>query len=228
MDNTQFESLDQMADATALALSQAAASAAFHLFKDKGFRKLAGFDRLSQTEQDRVFNELVVANLVLFMLVFEAPDLRVANESRDYLAGVKKRIPQAYVQDLKNLGIEAKYLQDWEKLIDMRYEEYARDRHDVRAAAMKIESKERSLDMDTLSKIQVLVPVQAVAIGCHHHICRGETKGKDDLFKLILQSLTRFYFEFRMKIEGVKITPFDRAHLAVKRSLDRIRTKKKD
>jgi hypothetical protein len=228
MDNAQFESLDQMADATARALSQAAASAAFQLFKDKRFRKLAGFDRLSQTEQDRIFNELVVANLVLNMLVFDAPDLRVADEYRDYLAGVRERIPQAYVQNLKDLGIEAKYLQDWEKLIDMRYEEYARDRHDVRAAAMELESKERSLNMDTLSKIQVLVPVQAVAIGCHHHICCGETKGKDDLFKLILQSLSRFYFEFRLKIEGVKVTPFDRAHLAVKRSLDRIHKKKRD
>jgi hypothetical protein len=228
MDKTQFESLDQMAEATVAALSEAAASAAFHLFKDKQFKKLAGFNRLSQTEQDRIFNELVVANLVLFMLVFEAPDLRVVNEYRDYLAGLKKRIPQAYVQNLRGLGIEAKYLQDWEKLIDMRYEEYARDKHDVRAAAMEVESKERSLNMDALSKIQILVPVQTVAIGCHHHICRGETKGKDDLFKLILQSLTRFYFEFRMKIEGIKITPFDRAHLAVKRSLDRIRTKKRD
>jgi hypothetical protein len=228
MDKTQFESLDQMAEATAGALSQAAASAAFHLFKDKRFRKLAGFDRLSQTEQDRIFNELVVANLVLNMLVFDAPDLRVADEYRDYLAGLRKRIPQAYVRNLKDLGIEAKYLQDWEKLIDMRYEEYAKDRHDVRAAAMELESKERSLNMDTLSKIQMLVPVQAVAIGCHHHICRGDTKGKDDLFKLILESLSRFYFEFRMKIEGVKITPFDRAHLAVKRSLDRIRPKKRD
>jgi hypothetical protein len=228
MDTTQFESLDQMAETTAAGLSQAAASASFQIFKDKHFRKLAGFDGLSQTEQDRIFNELVVANLVLIMLVFEAPDLRVADEYRDYLTGVKKRIPKAYVQNLKDLGIETKYLRDWEKLIDMRYEEYARDRHDVRAAAMELESKERSLNMDTLSKIQVLVPVQAVAIGCHHHVCRGETKGKDDLFKLILQSLSRFYFEFRLKIEGVKITPFDRAHLAVKRSLDRIRPKKKD
>jgi hypothetical protein len=228
MDKTRFESLDQMAEATAVALSQAAASAGYQLFKDKQFRKLADFGRLSQTEQDRIFNELVVANLVLFMLVFEAPDLRVVNEYRDYLAGLKKRIPQAYVQNLRGLGIEAKYLQDWEKLIDMRYEEYARDKHDVRAAAMEVESKERSLNMDALSKIQILVPVQTVAIGCHRHICRGETKGKDDLFTLILQSLTRFYFEFRMKIEGIKITPFDRAHLAVKRSLDRIRTKKRD
>jgi hypothetical protein len=228
MNKTEFESLDQMADATAANLSQAAASAAFGLFKDKRFRKLAGFDRLSQTEQDRIFNELVVANLVLIMLTFEAPDLRVADESRLYLSGVNKRIPNAYVQNLKDLGIEAKHLQDWEKLIGMRYEEYARDRHDVRAAAMELESKERSLNMNTLAQIQMLVPVEAVAIGCHHHICRGKTDGKDELFKLIFQSLTRFYFEFRMKLEGVKITPFDRAHLAVKRSLDRIRAKKKD
>jgi hypothetical protein len=226
MDKPEFESLDQMAGATAGALSQAAASAAFGLFKDKQFRKLAGFDRLSQTEQDRIFNELVVANLVLFMLVFEAPDLRVADEQRAYLAGVNKKIPVAYVQNLRDMGIEAKYLQDWEKLIGMRYEEYARDRHDVRAAAMELESKERSLNMDTLSKIQMLMPVQSVAIGCHAHICRGETKGKDGLFKLILQSLTRFYFEFRLKIEGVWITPFDRAHLAVKRSFDRIRKRR--
>jgi len=226
MDKPEFESLDQMADATAAALAQAAASAAYHFFKDKGFRKLAGFDRLSQTEQDRIFNELVVANLVLFMLVFEAPDLRVADEQRGYLTGVTKRIPQAYVKNLKELGIEAKYLKDWKKLIDMRYEEYARDRHDVRAAAMELESKERTLNMDSLSKIQILVPVQTVAIGCHDHICRGKTAGKDDLFKLILQSLTQFYFEFRMKIEGVKITPFDRANLAVKRAIDRIRKKR--
>jgi len=226
MDKTQFESLDQMADATAAAFSQAAASTAFQLFKDERFRKLAEFDRLSQTEQDRIFNELVVANLVLIMLTFEAPDLRLANEYREYLVEVKKWIPQAYVQNLRDLGIEAKYLQDWEKLIDMRYEEYARDRHDVRAAAMELESKERSLNMNTLSKIQMLVPVEVAAIGCHHHICRGKTTGKDELFKLTLHSLFKFYFEFRIKIEGGKNTPFAKAHLALKKALNRIRMKK--
>jgi hypothetical protein len=226
MDKPQFESLDQVTDATAAGVSQAASVAAFRLFKDTQFRKLAGFERLGQTEQDRIFNELVAANLVLFMLVFEAPDLRVPDEFKSYLAGLNKKIPQAYVKSLRDLGVESKHLRDWEKLIDMRYEEYARDRHDVRAAAMEIESKDRSLDMKALAQIQMLVPVQAVAIGCHDHICRGKTKGRDDLFKLILQSLTRFYFEFRMKIEGVKITPFDRAHLAVKKAFHRIRSKK--
>ena len=217
-----FESLEQMADVTAAGLAQAAAGAAFHLFREKQFRRLAGFEQLSQVEQDRIFNELVVAFLVLIMLLLEAPDLRVAGEFRDYLAGLNKAIPKAYVNHLKTLGVETKHLRDWEKLIDLRYEEYARDRHDVRAAAMQIESAEKSLDLDDLSKIQMLVPVQAVAIGCHHHICRGKTEGQDDLFKLTLRSLSMFYVELRVRFEGGKITPMTRARVALKLMLRRI------
>ena len=212
-----FESLDQMADATAAGLAQAAAASAYELFRDKQFRRLAGFERLSQTEQDRIFNELVVSFLVLIMLLVEAPDLRGDKEFRDYLGGLNKKIPKAYVDNLKSLGVEAGGLRDWEKLIAMRYEEYARDKHDVRAAAMQIESAEKGLDLDGLSKIQMLVPVQAVTIGCHHHICRGETDGRDELFKLTLKSLSEFYVELRVRFEGGKITPLTRARVAVKR-----------
>jgi hypothetical protein len=216
-----------MADETAAALSQAAASSAFHLFRGEQFRRLARFQQLSQTEQDRIFNELVVASLVLIILLLEAPDLRVPSESRDYLGGVKNRIPKAYVEGLRKLGIETEHLRGWEKLISMRYEEYARDRHDVRAAAMEIESSEKSLNLDSLSKIQMLVPVQAVAIGCHHHICRGETKGEDELFKCTLRSLSRFYVELRVRFEGGKITPLTRARAAVKRAFHRKGKKKR-
>jgi hypothetical protein len=221
MNKDPFESLDQIAAETAASLSQAAANSAFRLFKEAQFRRLARFEHLSQTEQDRVFNELVLAYLVLIMLMFEAPDLRIPRESRDYLAGVKEKIPKAYLDSLGKLGIEAEHIRDWEKLISMRYEEYARDRHDVRAAAMEIESSERPLDPEGLSRIQMLVPVQAVAIGCHRHICRGKTQGQDDLFKCMLTSLSRFYVEFRVRIEGGKITPLTRARAAVKRALHR-------
>ncbi len=78
MSEPQFESLDHMAGATAGALVQAAAASAFQLFRDTEFRRLAGFEQLSQAEQDRIFNELVVASVVLIMLVLEAPYLRVA------------------------------------------------------------------------------------------------------------------------------------------------------
>jgi hypothetical protein len=221
MDKPQFESLDQMADATAGALAQAAAGSAFHLFRDEQFRRLAGFEQLDQTEQDRIFNELVVAYLVLIMLLLEAPDLRIDGEFRHYLAGLHKRIPKAYVDHLRNLGVETRHLRDWKKLISMRYDEYARDRHDVRAAAMQIESSEKNLDLDSLSKIQMLVPVQAAAIGCHHHVCRGDTKGRDELFELTLKSLSEFYVDFRVRLEGGKITPLTRARAALERIIHR-------
>ncbi len=61
-DKLKFESLDQMAGATAAGLAQAAAHSAFELFNDKEFRRLASFNALSRVEQDRIFNELLVSN----------------------------------------------------------------------------------------------------------------------------------------------------------------------
>ncbi len=213
----QFESLEQIAEATAAGMAQAAANWAFRLFNDKEFRRLAGFEQLSQAEQDRIFNELVLASLILIMLLLEAPDLRTAGEFRGYLITLNKLLPKAYVDILRNLGVGAEHLRDWEKLISMRYEEYARDRHDVRAAAMQIESADKDLDLEDLSQIQLLVPVQAVAIGCHHHICRGKTDGKDSLFISVLRSLSMLYVELRVGLEGGRITPFMRARMALRR-----------
>jgi hypothetical protein len=223
MNKPKSESLDHMADETAAVLVRAAGGSAFKLFRDKQFRQLAGFEQLSQTEQDRIFNELVVASVVLIMLVLEAPDLRVAAEFRGYLSDLIKKIPKAHVDYLRTSGVEAENLRDWEKLIAMRYEEYAGDRHEVRAAAMQIESSEKGLDLDNLSKIQLLVPVQAVAIGCHHHICRGNTEGQDDLFKLILKALSKYYVEIRVRFEGGRITPLMRLRVTLKRMLRRMR-----
>jgi hypothetical protein len=227
MNQDPFDSLDQMADTTAAALIQGAAGSAFNLFRDRQYRRLAGFEGLSQTEQDRIFNELVVSYVVMIMLLLEAPDLRVPADFKAYLAGLKRKIPKAHVDHLRSLGVQNIHLQDWEKLIDMRYDEYARDRHDVRAAAMQIESSEKTLDMDSLSRIQMLVPVHAVAIGCHHHVCRGETEGRDDLFKLTLKSLSKFYVDIRVRMEGGNITPLKRARVALKRLVRRKHKKKK-
>lgn len=223
MDESQSQSMEQMTETAAHALVQAAASHAFRLFNDADFRRLAGFDRLGQTEQDRIFNELVCAFLVLIMLILEAPDLRVDAEFRGYLAELKKRIPGAHVEQLRKLGIEKRHLKEWEKLIGMRYEEFARDKHGVRAAAMRLESRERDLDLDDLAGIQLLVPVQAVAIGCHDHVCRGKTEGHDDLFKSVLKPLSRFYVEIRVRLEGGKITWWTRLWMALRRMVRRLR-----
>jgi len=69
--------------------------------------------------------------------------------------------------------------------------------------------------------------VHAVTIGCHHHICRGETEGRDNLFKLTLRSLSMFYVELRVRLEGGRITPLTRMRVALKHMFRRIGTKKR-
>jgi len=106
-DAPQFESPEQMADATAAGLVQVAAHNAFQLFWNKEFRRLASFDVISQIEQDRIFNELVVSYVVLLLLLLEAPDLRdCPREFRDYLLDLKERIPNAHTDYLRSLGVK--------------------------------------------------------------------------------------------------------------------------
>ena len=204
-------------------LDQAACNFAHTMYWHKNFQALARLDQLNQGEQDRIFNELIVANIVLIMLSFEAPDLGVDHDMRDYCKALRDAMPDAHVNYLKSIGIESEHLEEWRTLIGMRFDEYARDRHGVRAAAMQLESKDKDLELDDLSKIQIMVPLHSVAIGCHHHICRSKTDGRDDLFLFILNHLGRFYVEFRAMSEGVKITRFKRAIVATYRFFRRLR-----
>jgi hypothetical protein len=226
-DPEEFESFEEMADTTAIGLDQAASSHAFRLYNNRKFRRLVNFDKQSQVEQDRIFNELVVAFVVMTMLLLEAPDLRVPEEFKEYLGLLHQRIPKAHIDCLRELGIQDEYLSDWGKLIDMRYQEYAKDRHEVRAAAMELKAADDELELRDLQKIQMLVPVQSTAIGCHHHVCKDETDGRDDLFKMTLGSLSEFYVKIRVGLEGGKIGPLTRARAVVKHMVRRHRDKKR-
>ena len=220
-DRPRFESIDEMATATAGALSASASQTAFAVFSDKAFRRWAGFADLAQGEQDRIFNELVVAWLVLIRLTLEAPDLRVDHDLKEYLALLQTKIAPAHIASLAKLGVTPAQCHDWETLLSLRYEEYARDRHQVRAAAMELESAEKELELEDLTRLQVFVPVQAVAIDCHQHLCRGATVGRDELFKMIFRSLARFYVDTRLRFEGVTPGPLMRIRAALRRLLRR-------
>lgn len=216
----KIPSPEEMAEILARVFDQAANTQAFKLFRDKKFRKLIKFNRLQQVEQDRIFNELVLAGIVLIMLTLEAPDLRIKNEFKEYFDFVRKKIPEAHLKCLKELGIEKKHLRLWEKLINMRYNEYYDDRLKAREAAISIESKEEEMTIKKLEGIQLTLPVNTVAIGCHHHICRGKTKGRDELFKLTLKWLSKMYLEIRVPLEGGKINLWTKTLVKTKRFLN--------
>lgn len=208
--------LPKMAKLLARMLDKAAVSWVGKVFWDKKFQRLTGFDGLPQIEKDRIFNELIVAPLALFMITMEAPDLNQPEDFRDYLKSVKEEIPKAHIASLKEMGVEEKYFSDWKKLIEMRYEEYAGDKVSAREAMMEFESKEKSLETSDLDGINIVLPVFTVAVGCHRHICRGKTKEKDELFKYLMKQLSRFYVEFRTAVEGAKITPVTRLKIRLR------------
>ena len=207
----QFNSVEELVDATTDNMVQAVPHYAYKVFEDKTFRRLTKFQKISVQERDFIFNELVVGNLVLVMLMLEAPDLRVSDDMRKYFADLSKKLPEAYIRLMRSRGIEEKYLGDWRKLIKMRYDEYNGDRHGVRAGNMELESRNKQLTKRDLELIQMTVPVQAVGIGCFVHICHGKTDGREDLLSHLVKSFGEFYLEFRVHFEGGKITPLKRA-----------------
>jgi hypothetical protein len=203
-------------------LAQIAGNIAFQLFTDKKFRALCFFDSISQLEQDRIFNELVLAVLTVIMLTCDAPD--IPEESKMFFQKIRDELPKGYLSQLKNMGIEKKYLDQWNTLIDMRYQEYTKDKLEAREEAMIVESKEKDIDIKKLSEIQLMLPLQTVAIGCHHHICRSKTHGRDELFKIIIRWLGEYYVEFRTLVEGRKITTLMRIKVYLKRFFHAVST----
>ena len=211
---------EEMAGILAHVFDQTANRRAFKIFRDKKFRQLIKFNKLQQVEQDRIFNELVLAGIVLIMLTLESPDLRIKNEFKEYFDFVREKIPEAHLGYLKELGIERKHRRLWKKLINMRYNEYYDNRLKTREAAISMESKEEEMTIKKLEDIQLTLPVNTVAIGCHHHICRGKTKGKDELFKLILRWLSKMYVEIRVPLEGGKINLLTKTLVKARRFLN--------
>ena len=140
------------------------------------------------------------------MFICESPDLRVDDEYSELLRMVKSRIPNAHREQLAENGIEEVHLDEWGKLIDMRYEEYSKDKLEIRHAAMELESQRGSLTTESLDRIRLQLPVRTVAISTHFHICRSQPEGREELFGLIVNWLNRFYIEIREAIEDGKFS----------------------
>lgn len=219
--------LSKMAKITAATLDRAANDWCHKIFWDKKFRKLAEFDKMDKAEWDRIFNELVLAPLTLIMITLEAPDLR-QQDLRDYLRMVKDEIPWAHLDCLRQLGIEKRYLADWKKLIQMRYEEYSDGKLSAREAMMIDESRKGKLTPAGMDHIQLFLPPFTVAVGCHTHICRGKTKGKNRLYKYMIKHLTRFYTQIRILIEGGELTPALKFRMSMRHFINDIKDDLKD
>ena len=170
-------------------LAQVVASSSFEFFQRKDFRLYVDFNNLSQTEQDRMFNELELSVLGLFILNFDhAIETASAPEQKIVFSSLQKDLPSAFLQIFVEIGIEKKFIDQWKTLIDMRLSEYRRDLK----TALKESYKWKEFKNEKQSQ-ETWVQIETVTIDCLSHIRRGNIEKTDPLWKLLRKWFITLY-----------------------------------
>lgn len=154
-------------------ITEKIAHSSFKIFKDRKFRQLVDFDNLEQTEQDRIFNELVVTGLSLAILMFRTLAELTKDEASNYYSELQVETKSRYGNWLRELGVENEFTNLWKELIEMRCKEYQKNFQDYQKQLPRPQES------------NPWIPV--VAIGGYTHIRRGKTKQEDPLFLPIVR-----------------------------------------
>lgn len=133
----------------------------------------------------------MVSALILNKYIVDTAIADKEGDEADFCRAVKKSLKIKFLDWLNKLGIDKQFVEIWEKLIDLRIEEYDQDKIEIRRQMS--ESKEFQ---DQVLNIR-FIRVQVMAIGCLRHLKRGKEKPKDPLYKYLLKWLT----DLNIKIE---------------------------
>ncbi len=163
-------------------IAQMIAQESFDLWKRKDFRMFIDFDHQTQTEQDRIFNELEVSLIGLYVLHFDDAIENATDQAKLLVfKGLREGIQTGFLKVLGDTGVEVKYLKDWEKLVNLRLKEY-RDDYKI---AMKMSAKDKSFDKKDADLRPAWARAETLKIDCLSHIRRGNFDEKDPLWKFL-------------------------------------------
>lgn len=154
----------------------------FEIFRDKQFRKTIGFDQQSQTEQDRIFNELEIAAISLSLFCLDQRESIIGNKDFHFWKNVRTKLPEQFVEKLSGYGVEKKYTRLFGNLISMRHEEY---RKIAEGSRDDLENDERFSGYKTTIAMDTLNRVQAITVGTADHIRRGKLEAGDKLMSVL-------------------------------------------
>ena len=162
---------------------------------DKQVCAMLNYDGVDEEERNRYFNEYTVTNVVLLMLLLDEAALQTDDELRkNYLQKWREYVPKFYLDYLEELKIEERNIYLWDKLIDLRYEEYQREILNWRRELINVNEE---LAQEIVHDKFVLA-YQAVTLGLFQHLRRQKGKPKDPLY-LRLQSYLVPIFKRMMK-----------------------------
>lgn len=176
------------------------AESGFKFWRGKEFRKMIDFENLSQTEQDRIFNEVEVTGLGLLMLHLDDIINKVEFTERQLeFANLQKAATSSFLKWLKELDIESKFVKIWKKLIDLRLDEYRKDY----LTAQQESSYWKEFRGENRALRDIWVRIETLAIDSLHHIRRGKTTSKDPLWKHLRRWLLRLDVEIARMISQI-------------------------
>jgi len=169
----------------------------FDLFKDKNFREKIEFEKQNQTEQDRIFNELVVTALV-YVLVFidDKLDQQQLKESRyHFWRNVLDSIAPMYLIRLSNYKIPQEFINTWEKLIDLRLTEF----YERRQEAYQVWDEDGPDEPNELKK-DTWIGLEALRISSMLHLTRGKAEPDHPLKNILRTWLIGYHNKLAKRI----------------------------
>lgn len=177
----QAKEIIEMLSGAAGNLAQFVANSSYELWQRKDFRLYVDFDNITQTEQDRIFNELEVSVLGIFALHLDYAASILPKEQKIVIESLERELVPSFLKLFSDLGIEEKFVKQWKTLIDMRFKEY---REDFKIALKESESMEEFKNEDENLRT-TWARIETITIDCLTHIRRGKVEKDDPLWKLL-------------------------------------------
>src|SRR3989338_3894595 len=144
---------------------------ALAIFQDKDFRRLSNFSQIGEGEQNRIFNELTVTNLILLMLILDQLAQEAEGQERKgYLLALRQAAPEYFRGFIKRINIPKDLAEIWSQLIDLRYDQYCRDFLDWRGAAL---NDEKLADFGSDNRLMIF---RTAVFGLYQHLTPGQVK----------------------------------------------------
>src|SRR4030065_1543436 len=104
----------------AKAITEKIANMSFGLFKNEDFRNMNNFKKIDITEQDRIFNEIIVSGLALAIMMFEAMENKAKSEKiKESYSEIQVELASRYPNWLKELGSKESDVDLWRELTKM-------------------------------------------------------------------------------------------------------------
>ena len=157
------------------------ASESFELWQRKDFRFYVDFENQDQTEQDRIFNELEVSLIGLYVLRLDQAIVGVPEEIVIAFKALRASIQEGFLKLLEDKGVDNKFVKQWKVLMDLRLKEYREHLKYVLEESLK-DKNFREKDAELRS---TWARVETMKIDCLTHIRRGKFDEKDPLWKFL-------------------------------------------